>query len=51
MVRDLSTGDALPALVRCSAAKDRTGVVIALVLAVLGVPGEVIATDAVCGPR
>jgi protein-tyrosine phosphatase len=37
--------DALPALVHCSAGKDRTGVVIALILAVLGVPDEVIAAD------
>lgn len=44
-VRVLCAGDALPALVHCSAGKDRTGVVIALVLAVLGVPDEVIAAD------
>jgi protein-tyrosine phosphatase len=44
-VADLCTDDALPALVHCSAGKDRTGVVIALILAVLGVPDEVIAAD------
>jgi protein-tyrosine phosphatase len=37
--------DAMPALVHCSAGKDRTGVVIALILAVLGVPDEMIAAD------
>ena len=41
----LCGGDAMPALVHCSAGKDRTGVVIALILAVLGVPDEVIAAD------
>jgi protein-tyrosine phosphatase len=41
----LCAADALPALVHCSAGKDRTGIVIALVLAVLGVPDEIIAAD------
>jgi protein-tyrosine phosphatase len=44
-VAELCADDALPALVHCSAGKDRTGVVIALILAVLGVPDEVIAAD------
>ncbi|HEY2078844.1 MAG TPA: tyrosine-protein phosphatase [Streptosporangiaceae bacterium] len=44
-IRALCAADALPALVHCSAGKDRTGIVIALVLAVLGVPDEVIAAD------
>jgi protein-tyrosine phosphatase len=44
-IRVLCADDALPALVHCSAGKDRTGVVVALVLAVLGVPDEVIAAD------
>ncbi|MDQ3385652.1 MAG: tyrosine-protein phosphatase [Actinomycetota bacterium] len=35
----------LPAVFHCSAGKDRTGVVAALVLAVLGVPDDVIAAD------
>jgi protein-tyrosine phosphatase len=36
---------ALPALVHCSAGKDRTGLVAALVLGVAGVPDEIIAAD------
>lgn len=44
-IAEICGGDTLPALVHCSAGKDRTGVVIALILAVLGVPDEVIATD------
>ena len=44
-IRALCAADALPALVHCSAGKDRTGIVSALVLAVLGVPDEVIAAD------
>jgi protein-tyrosine phosphatase len=35
----------LPALVHCAAGKDRTGIVIALMLAVLGVPDELIGAD------
>jgi protein-tyrosine phosphatase len=44
-VRELCDPGAYPALVHCSAGKDRTGIVIALVLAVLGVPDELIAAD------
>jgi protein-tyrosine phosphatase len=44
-IKVLCAVDALPALVHCSAGKDRTGIVIALVLAALGVPDEVIAAD------
>lgn len=44
-VRALCTAGAVPALVHCSAGKDRTGIVIGLVLAVLGVPDEIIAAD------
>jgi protein-tyrosine phosphatase len=35
----------LPAVVQCSAGRDRTGLVVALVLALVGVPSEVIAED------
>ncbi len=44
-IKVLSAPDSFPALVHCSAGKDRTGIVIALILAVLGVPDEVIAAD------
>ncbi len=44
-IKVLCTPGAFPALVHCSAGKDRTGIVIALILAVLGVPDEVIAAD------
>jgi protein-tyrosine phosphatase len=44
-IKVLCAADAFPALVHCSAGKDRTGIVIALVLAALGVPDEVIAAD------
>jgi protein-tyrosine phosphatase len=41
----LCADGALPGLVHCSAGKDRTGIVVALILAVLGVPDELIAAD------
>ncbi len=44
-VSELCTPGALPALVHCAAGTDRTGIVIALVLAVLGVPDELIEAD------
>jgi protein-tyrosine phosphatase len=44
-IRLLCSADAYPALVHCSAGKDRTGIVISMVLAVLGVPDELIAAD------
>jgi protein-tyrosine phosphatase len=44
-VSALAAPGALPALVHCAAGKDRTGIVIGLVLAVLGVPDDVIAAD------
>jgi len=44
-IRPLCEDGAFPALVHCSAGKDRTGIVIALILAVAGVPDEVIAAD------
>lgn len=44
-IGELSSDDAFPALVHCTAGKDRTGVIVALILAVLGVPDDVIAAD------
>jgi protein-tyrosine phosphatase len=44
-IRPLCGAAAFPALVHCSAGKDRTGIVIAMVLAVLGVPDDIIAAD------
>jgi protein-tyrosine phosphatase len=44
-IRPLCSGEAFPALLHCSAGKDRTGIVVAMVLAVLGVPDECIAAD------
>jgi protein-tyrosine phosphatase len=41
----LAAPGALPAIVHCSAGKDRTGLTIMLVLDLLGVPDEVIARD------
>ncbi len=41
----LTRPDALPALVHCTAGKDRTGIVIALTLAAIGVPDEFAAAD------
>ncbi|WP_462187127.1 tyrosine-protein phosphatase [Frankia sp. CcWB2] len=41
----LAAPGALPAIVHCSAGKDRTGLVIALALDLAGVPAEVIAQD------
>jgi protein-tyrosine phosphatase len=41
----LADADNLPALVHCTAGKDRTGVVVALLLAVLGVPEDTIVAD------
>ena len=44
-IKVLSEPDAMPAMVHCSAGKDRTGVVCALVLAAVGVPDEYIVAD------
>ena len=41
----LSDGDALPAVVHCTAGKDRTGVLVALLLDLLGVAREQIVAD------
>jgi protein-tyrosine phosphatase len=45
MLRRLARRDALPALVHCTAGKDRTGFAAALVLLVLGVPQETVFED------
>jgi protein-tyrosine phosphatase len=44
-IRPLCTGAGFPALLHCSAGKDRTGIVVAMILAVAGVPDEYIAAD------
>jgi protein-tyrosine phosphatase len=44
-IRELARPGALPALVHCTAGKDRTGVLIALVLDLLGVDDDVIIED------
>jgi len=45
VIRTLAEPGRMPALVHCSAGKDRTGLVIALVLSVLETPREVILAD------
>jgi protein-tyrosine phosphatase len=45
IIGTLSAPGALPALVHCHAGKDRTGLVIALMLGVAGVPADLIAAD------
>src|SRR5579875_2087549 len=44
-LRHVAEPGALPALVHCTAGKDRTGVLVALTLAALGVPDHLIADD------
>ena len=44
-VEPLTDHGTLPAVVHCTAGKDRTGLVIALVLSAIGVPDDEIATD------
>jgi protein-tyrosine phosphatase len=44
-VGHLCRAGALPGLVHCTAGKDRTGLVAALILGVLGVPDDIIAAD------
>jgi protein-tyrosine phosphatase len=41
----LCAGNALPGLIHCTAGKDRTGLVTALILEVIGVPDEIIVAD------
>jgi protein-tyrosine phosphatase len=45
ILRHLSDPQHLPAIIHCTAGKDRTGVGVALLLAVLGVPEETIVAD------
>ena len=45
VVRALLVDDGLPAIIGCAAGKDRTGVTIALLLDLVGVPREVIIDD------
>lgn len=45
LYRQLATGDDFPALVHCTAGKDRAGMAIALLLRLLGVSEEVIAAE------
>lgn len=45
VIAELARPGALPALVHCAAGKDRTGVVIALVLSAIGVPDETVVAD------
>jgi protein-tyrosine phosphatase len=44
-VRAIARPGGLPGLVHCTAGKDRTGIVIALVLSAIGVPDAVVAAD------
>jgi protein-tyrosine phosphatase len=43
--RALAAPDSLPALLHCAAGKDRTGVVVAVLLSALGVPDEAVVAD------
>jgi protein-tyrosine phosphatase len=45
VLSELARPETLPALVHCTAGKDRTGIVIALLLSILDVPDEIIAHD------
>lgn len=44
-VKAIAAPGALPAIVHCAAGKDRTGVVVALVLSSIGVPDDVVSAD------
>lgn len=41
----LATPNAFPALIHCTAGKDRTGLIVALLLSIVGVPHHIIAAD------
>jgi len=45
VIEHLADPDALPAIFHCTAGKDRTGIVAALVLSLVGVPDDVIVDD------
>lgn len=45
IITTIAAPDALPALLHCTAGKDRTGLVVALLLGLANVPAEVIADD------
>jgi hypothetical protein len=45
ILRVLADGDRLPAVIQCNSGKDRTGIVVALLLELLGVPDETIVAD------
>jgi protein-tyrosine phosphatase len=45
LLRRLAEPDNLPTLIHCTAGKDRTGVAVALLLLLLGVPDEVVIAD------
>ena len=45
VIEDVLAPGALPVLIHCAAGKDRTGLVVALLLAAVGVPDETIAED------
>ncbi len=44
-VRALAEPDALPAIVHCTMGKDRTGIVVAMLLSAIGVPEETVVRD------
>ena len=45
ILEELAAPGALPALVHCTAGKDRTGILVALLLEVLGTPREMVVSD------
>lgn len=51
LLRDLSQPENTPALIHCTAGKDRTGIAAALILSVLGVPREMVLADYLASNR